>query len=177
MLGLLLGVGASVTIYIVGQGLWAFVARRWMEVMPSEWRHHPDLQGAFDVTLKADARTFVGAPDWRVRRWLLGFVAVFAVLWLAEFELRFQVLFTLGLSAAWAGSDFAQMRADSHATAARLALRLPGEEVRSAAGYRVALFIALFMIAAGCIGAACFLGGLIDRGAGRMTAPSTFTPN
>jgi hypothetical protein len=153
-----------VAIYIVGRGLWALVARRWMEVMPSEWRHHPELQGAFDVALEADARTLVGTPDWRVLRWLLGFVAVFAALWLAEFELRFQVLFTLGLSAAWAGSDFAQMRADSNATAARLALRPPGEAVRSAAGYRMALFIALFMVAAGCIGAACFLGGLIAEG-------------
>jgi hypothetical protein len=161
MSGQLLGLGASAVLYILGRGLWVLVARRWAKVAPSEWRDHPDLRGRFHAAREAGPRALVGAPDWNGLRWLVGLVAMFAVLWLADFELLFHVLFTVGLSAAWAGTEFADTRADTDATAARLALTPLNQAVRSADLYRAGFFVAMLIVAVGYIGAACFTGGLI----------------
>jgi small-conductance mechanosensitive channel len=156
------GLAASGVLYVVGSLLWVQLVRRWWAEQPGEL--HPELRALRDQARDWKLRSVFRMPERRSLIWLGGAAVIFALLWATGFGLLFQVLYVAALSVWWTFLWIDLQRAENREIREQL-----GVEPASASGltrrlYVVGIYVFGFMIAAGTLGAACFLGAAIAEG-------------
>jgi hypothetical protein len=152
------GLVASGGLYIAGSLLWVQLARwAWAESddLP------PELRRGRDHARDWKLRSLFRAPEPRSLVWLGGAVVIFALLWAADFGLLFQVLFVAGLSVWWTFIWIDAERSENREIRERVGVEpLPVNRFRRGL-YVGGFYVFGFMIGAGTVGAACFVGGVI----------------
>jgi hypothetical protein len=93
--------------------------------------------------------------------WLGGAAMIFALLWILQFGLRFQILYVAALSICWAIPGIDQQRAENRRLHEELEIELLRVSRFRRDLYLGAFYGLAFMIAVGTVGTACFLGGLM----------------
>jgi hypothetical protein len=156
------GLAASGVLYLVGSLLWVQLVRLCWAEQPDEL--HPELRRLREQARDWKLRALFRPPERRSVIWLAGAALIFALLWATEFSLFFQLLYVTGLSVWWTFGRIDLERSENRAMRERL-----GVEPAPASGFRRRLYVGGihvfgFMIAAGTLGAACFLGAVIAEG-------------
>jgi membrane protein implicated in regulation of membrane protease activity len=156
------GLAASGVLYTVGSVLLVQLVRRWWAEQPDDL--HPELRRDRDQARAWKLRSLFRPPERRSLIWLGGAALIFAVLWATEFGLLFQVLYVAALSLWWTIEWIDAQRSENRELRQRL-----GVEAAPAGGLRHCVYVGGiyvlgFMISAGTLGAACFLGAAIAEG-------------
>ena len=156
------GLAASGALYGVGSLLWVQLGRLWWAEWPDAL--HPELHRLRDQARDWKLRALFRRPERRSLIWLGGAALIFALLWATGFGLLFQVLYVAGLSAWWTFLLMDAQRSESRRIRARLGVDQGTVSGRRRRLYDVGFYVFGFMIAAGTLGAACFLGAAIAEG-------------
>jgi hypothetical protein len=156
------GLAASGALYVVGSVLWVQVVRLWWAAQPDEL--HPELRRDRDQARDWKLRSVFRPPERRSLMWLGGAAVIFALLWAAEFGVLFQVLYVAALSVSWTFLWIDVQRSENRELRERLGVEPAPASALMHRLYVVGTYVFGFMISAGTLGAACFLGAVIAAG-------------
>jgi hypothetical protein len=153
------GLAASGLLYLAGSLLWVQTARLWWAEQPEEL--HGELRRLRDEARNWKLSLLFRPPERRSVMWLASAALLFALLWALDFGLLFQVLYVLGLSLWWMLMTLDAQRAENRKLWRRLGVEPASTNGFRRVGFLASFYLFGFMIAAGTVGAACFVGGVI----------------
>jgi len=156
------GLAGSGVLFVVGSLLWVQLGRLWWAEQPDAL--HPELRLLRDQARDWQPRSLLHRPERRSLIWLGGAVLIFALLWATEFGLFFQLLYVGGLSAWWCVLSIDAQRSENRQMRERLGVDQGSVNGRRRRLYEVGFYVFGFMIAAGTLRTACFLGAAIAEG-------------
>jgi hypothetical protein len=158
--GQLVGLAVSVVAYFAGVSLFLRLQASRIQALPAEWRQHPALRERYDAAVNRGVRSVLASRNRASLGWLAGFIVTFAVLAAANLTLRFELIFIAALALWWTIAEYQRNVSETERLRAEHGLpdARPG---RWRTVRRLARWIARFIVWAGFLGTACFVGGLL----------------
>jgi hypothetical protein len=156
------GLAASCALYVVGCVSWVGLLRRFWAHWPAEV--HPELRASREAAETWRLRSLFRIPGRNALLWLGGAVVVFLLLWLADFGLFFHVVYVAVVSTWWTAGWVRRVRRTTRKRYERLGVAPPVVGAVRRRAYRGGVYVFGFMISAGVLGTAAFLGAVIAEG-------------